>query len=115
MTETEKYKKVIDLIKIKAEEILPQGSTVTLFGSRARGDYRNDSDWDIHILTPGPEKIDFHHAYDNYVYPFELLGFDLEEEINPIIHTFSGWEKCKGILLYYNIREEGKIIYDSTK
>ena len=68
MTNLERYEKVTGLIRAKAKEILPEGSTVTLFGSRARGDAREDS----------------------------------------------GWEKRKCVLLYYNIREEGKILYDSA-
>lgn len=37
-------------IKEKMKSVMPQGSEAILFGSRARGDYREDSDWDILIL-----------------------------------------------------------------
>ena len=112
--ENERYVRVISRIKEKAREILPKGSSVTLFGSRARGDAREDSDWDIHILIPGPEKLDWNIVYDKYLYPFDVLGWDLNEAINPILHSYSGWEKRKCLLLYYNIRDEGKVIYDSA-
>ena len=113
MTKPERFEKVISLIKEKAKEILPAGSTVRLFGSRARGDAREDSDWDIHILIPGPERINLDEM-TQYVMAFDELGWDNNEEINAIVHTFAGWEKRKCIMLYYNIREEGILLYDTT-
>ncbi|MDD6867484.1 MAG: nucleotidyltransferase domain-containing protein, partial [Prevotella sp.] len=38
---------IIDSIKKVARETLPPKSSLLLFGSRARGDARPDSDWDI--------------------------------------------------------------------
>lgn len=40
----------IKVIKGTAEEILPKDSKVILFGSRARNDAREDSDWDLLII-----------------------------------------------------------------
>lgn len=113
MTERERYDRVTALIREKAKEILPAGSSVTLFGSRARGDAREDSDWDIHILVPGPERIDPDEMTD-YIMAFDELGWDNNEEINAIVHTYEGWKKRKCVLLFYNIRDEGKILYDSA-
>ena len=56
MSEEEKYHTLINALKVKASEILPKGSQVALYGSRARGDAHADSDWDLHLLVPGDEK-----------------------------------------------------------
>ena len=41
---------VIDNIRQVASSVLPQGSKLFLYGSRARGDAREDSDWDFLLL-----------------------------------------------------------------
>ena len=98
--------KVIDAIRKTAKETLPEGSVVRLFGSRARGDFRNDSDWDIHILIPGPEKLSL-KTVGEYSVPFENLGLEIDEEINPVIHSFLGWEKRWFLPFRHNIEKEG--------
>ena len=47
---TDKNRKVLDQIKAVARESAPKGSLVILFGSRARGEARRGSDWDILFL-----------------------------------------------------------------
>lgn len=96
---------VLEAIKRKAEEILPAGSRIRLFGSRARGDARDDSDWDIHILIPGDERLSSELRGD-LCYPFELLGWDLNEDFNVLMHTFPGWEKRAFLPLYHNIETD---------
>ena len=97
---------VLEAIKKLGKEILPEGSEITLFGSRARYTAREDSDWDIHILVPGPEKISLALTGD-YAVPFLELGYDLGVDIEPIVHTFSGWEKRSFLPLYKNIQNDG--------
>ena len=41
---------VIQAIRHKVKEIMPDDSTVILFGSQARGDAHVGSDWDVLIL-----------------------------------------------------------------
>lgn len=70
------------ILKIKdiAKSAIPSGSKAILYGSRARGDARNDSDWDILILLD-KDKLE-QTDYDKVSYPFVLLGCDLGTEIN---------------------------------
>ena len=74
------------ILKIRdiAKTAIPTGSKAILYGSRARGDAHNDSDWDILILLD-KEKLD-QSDYDRVSYPFVLLGCDLGAEINSILY-----------------------------
>lgn len=88
-----------------AGELSDSVSDVILFGSRARGDARPDSDWDLLILVNKD-----HLAPDDFsrlVYPFMVLGFDNGMTVNPLIYTKKDWEKRSFTLLYKNISEEG--------
>ena len=44
------YSKVIDSIREVAAKTLPQNSSLLLYGSRARGNAHEGSDWDLLIL-----------------------------------------------------------------
>ena len=74
------------ILKIKeiAKSAIPSGSKAILYGSRARGDARNDSDWDILILLD-KDKLE-QTDYDKVSYPFVLLGCDLGTEIKRVCH-----------------------------
>lgn len=77
---------------------------VQLFGSRARGDAKPDSDWDVLVLV---DKDKMEEAdYDHYSYPFWELGWKIDAMIHPIVYTTSEWKKRKGTPFYDNVETE---------
>lgn len=99
--------KSVALFKIRqiAASAIPKGGKAILYGSRARGDAHNNSDWDILILLD--KDILEQSDYDNVSYPFVLLGCDLGEEINPIMYTTKEWESYRITPFYENVVRDG--------
>ncbi|MBQ4377415.1 MAG: nucleotidyltransferase domain-containing protein, partial [Bacteroidales bacterium] len=79
---------VLTQIKNIADSTLPAGSSLWLYGSRARGDARDDSDWDLLLLldkkTITLEDIDLS-------YPFRELGWRINEDISTHVYSKSQW------------------------
>lgn len=79
---------------------------IFLFGSRARGDNRKDSDWDILVVTPR-EKITYEYESDLHdpIYDIEL---DSGEVISLLVYSKSDWLRKQAISpLFTNISKEG--------
>ncbi|MBO5028201.1 MAG: nucleotidyltransferase domain-containing protein [Muribaculaceae bacterium] len=112
MSEQEKYLRIIEAFREKASQILPKGSRVALYGSRARGTARPDSDWDLHILIPGEEKLPL-ILWDKYAWPFTEIGLYLNEEINPRLYSFAGWLKRSFLPFFQEVEKDAVIIYQS--
>jgi len=98
--------RVIDSIKQVAKATLPQGSSLLLYGSRARGDWHEGSDWDLLILLDKPKMVA--EDYD-VTYPFRELGWDIGEEISPHIYTKGQWASWTFLPYYKNV-ERDKIV-----
>ena len=112
MPDREKHERLIKAIREKAAEILPKGSRVALYGSRARGDARMDSDWDLHVLIPGVEKLPL-SDWDEYGWPFEKLGLDFDEWVTPRVYSFAGWLKRSFLPFYKNVEKDKVIIFQN--
>lgn len=103
---------ILMTLKEKCSQILPLNSRAVLFGSRARGDYREDSDWDIHILIPGEEVLSLNEI-GKYARPIEELGWDLNEYFSVLVYSHEGWKKRHFLPFYKNVETEKIIIYNS--
>lgn len=98
-------KDIIQGMREVAKAVLPSGAGAFLFGSRARGDARPDSDWDILILIDGERATGA--DFDKYAYPFVNYGWSIGEQINPLIYSFSDWNNRSISLFYKNVQTEG--------
>ncbi|WP_288325416.1 nucleotidyltransferase domain-containing protein [uncultured Phocaeicola sp.] len=99
---------VLNAIRSTLRQIAPVGTKVVLFGSRARGDARDDSDWDILIILD-KTKLEA-DDYDNISYPLRELGWRLKECINPVMYTLKDWMKYSFSPFYHNVTNEGIIL-----
>jgi predicted nucleotidyltransferase len=94
---TKRIKK--ELLRIEPE------AEIYLFGSRARGDFKSDSDWDVLVLSPQKQIT--------YDYELKLREpiFDIEletGEISLLIYSKTDWKNKKNIsLLFHQVSKEG--------
>ncbi|OFX39075.1 MAG: hypothetical protein A2X08_03765 [Bacteroidetes bacterium GWA2_32_17] len=100
-----KEKHIIALIKSKIQGKNPEADII-LFGSHARGNANNDSDWDILILL---KSSDVSRKLEQE-YRHELFDVELEtgEPISTFVFSKTDWETNHSVTpLYYNISREG--------
>ena len=99
-------------LKDKCSEILPKNSRAVLFGSRARGDFRDDSDWDIHIMIPGDEILSLEEI-GKYARPIEELGWEFNEIFSVLVYSHAGWKKRHFLPFYKNVENDKIVIFNN--
>ena len=99
---------ILSSIRALGAKVLPKGARLILFGSQARNDAHEDSDWDLLILLN--DKQLNNDTFGAYAYPFVELGWEYGTYFSPKIYTYSEWAKRKGTLFYDNVNREGMII-----
>lgn len=102
--------KVIDNIKHVAERVLPKGSMLSLYGSRARDDWHEGSDWDLLLLLDKPS-LD-HGDFNKYSFPFVEMGWDIGEDIRPHAYTKQEWFNGPHAMFFYNVEKDKKVLYE---
>lgn len=90
-------------IKAKIEAIEPNAEVI-LFGSRARGDARKDSDWDILILVSGAVDLKREQVFRHQLFEVELM---YGEAISTFVYSKEDWHNKHFVTpLYKNIQKE---------
>lgn len=77
---------------------------VFLYGSHARGDASENSDWDLLIVTD--DSISTDDDFKKYAFPFAEIGWKHGEQITPLHYTNSQWEMQKSTLFYQNVTKD---------
>lgn len=87
-----------EIKKIIAKE--DSNAKVILFGSRARGAAKSESDWDILILLAKPKVT----AKDEQLFRHKLYDLELEsgESISTFVYSQSDWNTKLSVTPFYN-------------
>lgn len=91
-------------LRERAKTIIPEGGEVWLYGSRARGEAHADSDWDILILL-NKDKIEY-EDFDAFGYPLEIVGWNYNAGITPVLYTSKEWKSRSFTQFYKNVEQD---------
>ena len=95
---------IFNEIQTLKRQILPD-EKVILFGSQARGDAHEESDWDLLVLIDKEKKTS--EDEDKYAFPFDELGWNYGVAINAKLYTQKQWEQGRIFPFYKNVMREG--------
>ena len=100
----EKKKEILARISKSVQETEPQAEII-LFGSRARGEERKDSDWDILILVPYSVDLTTEQKFRHKLFELEL---EYGQAFSTFVYSKSEWENRHHVTPFYkNIEKEG--------
>jgi predicted nucleotidyltransferase len=99
---------ILKLIKT-AVNVTEPNATLILYGSYARGDYREDSDIDLLVLVD-KEKVT-REDEKRIKYPLYDIEFETSTIISPMVFSRKDWESRHRITPFYeNVVREGKVL-----
>jgi predicted nucleotidyltransferase len=100
-------KHISSLIKLNVSQVDP-AAQVILYGSRARGDSRTDSDWDLLILTEYPVDNKKESIFRDHLYELEL---QTGQPFSVFVYSKEDWSAKHRISpYYYNVTREGILL-----
>lgn len=99
---------LLQKVKQSVQRIDPQAEVI-LFGSRARGDARHDSDWDFLILVSKENTTTLREQIWDALY--EEVELPFMQIISVLIHEKEDWQEVHKVTpLYHNIEKEGQLL-----
>lgn len=93
-----KRENILNEIKRIVNEKEPSAK-IYLYGSRARGNEKIDSDWDLLILI-SEDKVS-HEMEQKIIYPLYDLEFDTGEVISPMVYSENEWNGKYRVTPFY--------------
>ena len=98
---------ISQLIRNSISSIDPNAEVI-LYGSRARGDERTDSDWDILILTDYVINLQIERKFRDNLYDLEL---ETGEPFSVFAYSKNDWQTKQRITPFYqNVTQEGILL-----
>jgi len=95
---------ISQLIRHYINTIDPKAEVI-LYGSRARGDERLDSDWDILVLTDYSVDLITERKFRDKLYDLEL---ETGEPLSIFVYSKNDWQTKQRITPFYeNVTQEG--------
>jgi len=99
-----KTQHISQLIRHYINAIDPKADVI-LYGSRARGDERPDSDWDILVLTDYSVDLTTERKFRDKLYDLEL---ETGEPLSIFFYSKNDWQTKQRITPFYeNVTQEG--------
>lgn len=105
---TDKERAMLDRVRDTVRAIEPD-ATVILYGSRARGDYAPDSDWDLLVLLDGDVSQKREQAVRDRVHDLE---YDANTMFSPVVRGKDVWETRlhRAMPFHQNVEYDGVIL-----
>ena len=97
-------RQAISAIRALGRKILPEGSRLWLYGSRARGDWREHSDWDLLLLLNKDRLED--SDFTKLSYPFIALGLEQGQYFSTHMYTNKEWQQMSFLPFYKNVEHD---------
>lgn len=99
-----KTQHISQLIRHYINAVDPKADVI-LYGSRARGDERPDSDWDILVLTDYSVDLITERKFRDKLYDLEL---ETGEPLSIFVYSKNDWQTKQRITPFYeNVTQEG--------
>ncbi len=105
---TEREVSLLRRCKSAIREVAPEADVI-LFGSRARGDPHEYSDYDLIVLVDGPATMALEDRIHANVYPIQL---DTDAMFTLIVFSRREWDspRYRAVPLHENVQREGVLL-----